>query len=301
MIIGYDGGYGYIKTSEGVIFPSKMKQFSRTLKDEDNMRITFKDKTYIIGEGSYEVDLNKFSKESSLIYMLTALALSSQQSEFQVVAGLPIKQYKKYKDEFKNAVTGEKINFITLGERERTIIIDDFYVFPQSLGSFYSLDNKAISSLGTSDILIIDIGTRTVDISLISYKEGKRVVDKYSTILEGTISLYSDIIYEINAEFELDLRVEEAENILKHGLYLGGIKQDLKFTKDIILEHINEIFKEIDLNYPIKTSAAMITGGGAYLYGGIFKKRYRGLITMNEAQFSNANGFKKVGEGLWQK
>lgn len=300
MIIGYDGGYGNIKTSKDVIFPAKIKQFNRSFQT-DEMKVIYKNKNYVIGKGSYDINLNKSSDEHTKVFMLTALALSSQEKEFRVVTGLPIKQFKKYKDELKDELTKEKINYIKIGDFERIVILEDLYVFPQCLGCFYSLDEEILKRLDKSDILIIDIGSRTVDISLIKLKNGKRVVDKYSTVLEGTLSLYSDFVYEINAKFELDLKIEEAERILREGLYIGGEKQDLNFTRDIILEHFREIYKEVELNYPVKTSATFLAGGGAYLYGSLFKHMYKNIKTIKNAQFANAKGFEKVGKSLWEK
>jgi len=303
MIIGYDGGYGNIKTSEGVIFQSKMSLFDRSLdRNSNSLEVEYEGRKFIVGKGSYETDLNKITKESSKIFMLTALALSGKERDFKVVAGLPIQQYKKQMVDLKRELLSYSGSVITVAQHKRTLIVDDVSIFPQCVAAYYSLSSKQLKELGKSDVIIVDIGARTVDIALLSYEGNsrKRSVEKYSTINEGTLSLYSDFVSEINLKLDLDYRVEDADKILRNGIYVKGVQKDLKFTKDVIYTHANEISKELDLNYPVKTGSMLLVGGGSLLIGGILRKRYKSII-VEQAQFSNANGLREVGKQLWQR
>jgi plasmid segregation protein ParM len=305
MIEGWDGGYGLNKTSSGVIFPSKLQSDVIALEDKKNcLAVSYNNRNYIVGRGSYETDTNKIQKESTRIFMLTALALSTRDdvADFKVVTGLPIKQYKGFKDELKNALMTNRVEKIEVDGSTKTIIIDDVHIYPQCLGAYYSLSEDDLYEYEDMDIVLVDIGTRTVDIALLEKNnQGLREVNKYSTILEGTLTLYNDIVHAINSEFDLDLKVEDGEKILKRGLYLYGEKQDLSFAKNVIAQHIAEIFKELDLNYPVKTEQVLLAGGGAYLYGALFNRKYKHAATIENAQFANALGFKKVGETIWRK
>lgn len=299
MIMGYDDGNGFAKTSTGFIIPSKFTKYDTSFTGKNLTRITLDGITYTIGDGVYDTNQHKFRDTERRALMLACLALSSKQNNFQIVAGLPINQYKQYKDEYRDILLANRINNITINNVKRTIIVDDVIVTAQCLGVYNSLSTQYKQDFATMPIIIVDIGTGTTDISCIELQNGKREITKYNTIWEGTLKLYNDIIHQINLTYELDLRVENALDILRQGLYVYGKKVPLTFLKDIILMHFNEIIKELELNYPLKTGYILLSGGGAYLYNGLFKNKYANTVIVPQSQLANAIGFKEEGVSKW--
>ncbi|QAT40813.1 ParM/StbA family protein [Clostridium sp. JN-9] len=291
MIIGYDGGYTYIKDSEGHIFPAKVTT-KESLIGKSNY-IEMNKIKYYIGDGENAIALNKINCELTKACLLYALSLNDE-VEFNVVTGLPIGQYKSQRNQLKELLLSNKFNRTNINGKERTIIINNVEIFPQAAGAGYTINPM-------ENYIIGDIGGRTFDVCLFQYFEGKRKLTKYSTILEGTLSLYADVVKEINQKFETDLRIEEGENILNKGLSIYGEKQNLSFLKPIIESHLNNIINELIMNYPIKTSRLYLTGGGTYLYGQAIQNKMPGTKIMGNCQFNNCLGFKNVGVSLWQE
>ena len=292
MIIGVDAGYYATKTSEGIIFLSRIST-QESILNEGNI-VMIENKNYTVGEGEMTVELNKINEEITKVCILYALAKSSNETDFDVVTGLPVGLYLKQKDELKKMLLSNRLNTIEINKRRRPIIINNIEIFPQGAGALYS-------SGIDGDVILVDIGGRTVDICCFETTSNKRKLTKYSTILEGTLGLYSKVINIINSKYETNLRIEDGEKILKYGLEIYGQKQDLSFLRNIIEEHVEKILKELILNYPIKTTKVVLSGGGAYLLKNFIEKKIPNISVLPNAQFANAIGFKKVGESIWQR
>lgn len=292
MIIGVDQGYYATKTSEGIVFPSRITTQENIIGE--NCSMVYEGKKYFVGEGEVEVDLNKINKELTKICIIYSLAKSSETFEFDIVTGLPIGLFTKQKDELKNMLLSSKANLIEIGKKKRSIIINNVEVFPQGAGSLYSTNIDG-------DVILIDIGGRTIDICLFEVVNGRRKVTKHSTKFEATLPLYSKIVHLVNNKLEISLRLDDGEKILRDGIEIYGQKQDLSFLKSTIEEHIEPLFQELTLNYPIKTTKIALAGGGAYLYKNIFSKRIPNTSIIPNPQLANAIGFKRIGESLWQQ
>lgn len=295
MIIGVDAGYYATKTSEGIIFPSRISTQDSIYGESTKVKID--GKSYLVGEGNIEVELNKVNKELTRVCILSALAMSSSMMEFQVVTGLPIGLFKTQKEQLKEMLLQNRFVEIEYKGQKRPIMITNVEIFPQCLGAFYAYPYTELEH----DYIIIDFGGRTVDMCLLEVINGKRKLTQYSTITEGTLSLYAKVIATVNSKYELTLNIEDGEKIIKKGLFIYGEKQDINFVKDIILEHLEKVLQELFLKYPVKTTKMLITGGGAYLFKSCFEKRVPGTTLIPNAQLANAIGFKKVGESLWLK
>ena len=109
-----------------------------------------------------------------------------------------------------------------------------------------------------------------------------------------------DMINEINSLYTLGLNIEDAEGILKNGLEVDGEKQDTSFIKNIVKNNIEKVFKELNISYPVRTSPLIVTGGGGKPFFKSLKKRYPTAQLVEDNLFSNAIGYKRVGDKLWQ-
>lgn len=289
-ILGVDVGYTYTKTSEGVIFPSKIAE-ADTISTGD--KITIGNKSYFIGTGISTFDLNKIDSEVFKVCLIASIAKSTPDNDVKVVVGLPIGQYQNQKDQLEKMLEENKTVKITYDGEERTLNIKDFKVYAQGAAALYS---QKISG----DAIIVDIGGMTTDIAFFEINGNTRRVTFSSTVFKcGTLTLYSKVIQAVNEHFTLSLESSDGEAILRDGLAVDGIKQDVGFIKPIIIEHVNRIIDELHVNYPCKIKPIYLCGGGSLILGEVIKREFPNASYMNDAQFANAKGFKEVGLKVW--
>ena len=296
--IGVDLGNCNIKTSKGIIVPSLITRGENYLIST-GYQLEFNNEILIIGEGDYDTNLDKISKENLLPMLCLALGLSTKEEFIRIVLGLPINQYRSKKDKMIEVIEDNKILNFKLNGIERTIYIEEAAIFPEGVATYYSLDVDKRRELIEKDLIVLDIGGRTTDIALL--KAGKkRSVAKSTSLDVGMINIYNDMINEINSLYTLGLNIEDAEGIIKNGLEVDGEKKDTTFIKNIIRNNIEKVFKELNISYPVRTSPILVTGGGGRYFFKSIKKRYPSAQIIEDNLFSNALGYKKVGEKLWR-
>jgi plasmid segregation protein ParM len=253
--------------------------------------LEFNNKKYYIGEGSFETELNKSSKNNFLPLLLTSIALNSSKDDVfqQVVCGLPINQYKANKEVLADSVLSDRVRNIKLNGEDRKIIITDFSVYPEALGAYYSLSTS-------DDVIIVDIGGRTTDIAYISDKKLK----ESSTVVVGTLNIYKDIADKLNSLYSLDLDISMAERIMNKGYFeIDGQRTDLSFVTQMLKRNFNKINDELSMKFSARTEKIILVGGGYKIFEKAFKKRYVNSYVADNPIYANAIGFKKVGEMLW--
>lgn len=296
--IGIDLGNCNLKTSKKIIVPALITRGGNYLIST-GYEINFNGELFIIGEGDYDTNLNKLSKENLLPMLCLAAGLSTKEEFIRVVLGLPINQYRSNKNKMLEIIEENKILNFKLNGLDRCICIEEASIFPEGVATYYSLDIEKRKSLVDQDLIILDIGGRTTDIALL--KSGKkRSVAKSTSLDVGMINIYSDMINEINSLYTLGLNIEDAEGILKNGLEVDGEKQDTSFIKNIVKNNIEKVFKELNISYPVRTSPLIVTGGGGKSFFKSLKKRYPTAQLVEDNLFSNAIGYKRVGDKLWQ-
>ncbi len=280
MIIGVDVGYTYTKTAikEGTdIFRSTAREGS--LDINKSITVEYQGKEYTIGEkGSYSVDLNKTQDETFLLCLYTAIAKAMQYNSdnINLVTGLPVAYYSKQKQILRDSLEGREI-YTKLNGRHRVFKINHCLVFPQSAGLF-----TLYPELFEKDLLIIDIGGMTVDVS---YFEGLKLV-KYATYPMGMLKLYGEIIQMINSEHATNLELLDAEKVIQ-GMEIDGLKVNIE---DIIRKHTEDILRPIKLEFPYKTTQKHFIGGGAATL-----KKYLPGPVREESIYDNARAFYRIG------
>ena len=296
--IGIDLGNCNLKTSKKIIVPALITRGGNYLIST-GYEINFNGELFIIGEGDYDTNLNKLSKENLLPMLCLAAGLSTKEEFIRVVLGLPKNQYRSNKNKMLEIIEENKILNFKLNGLDRCICIEEASIFPEGVATYYSLDIEKRKALVDQDLIILDIGGRTTDIALL--KAGKkRSVAKSTSLDVGIINIYNDMINEINSLYTLGLNIEDAEGILKNGLEVDGEKQDTSFIKNIVKNNIEKVFKELNISYPVRTSPLIVTGGGGKSFFKSLKKRYPTAQLVEDNLFSNAIGYKRVGDKLWQ-
>jgi plasmid segregation protein ParM len=298
-IVGIDLGNKGMKTSEGIIIESKISTGEQMLKDSVRIRFDGEETEYILGEGEFQTNTNKMEKEGMIVSLYGAIAESTTADYVKVVLGLPISHYKQFKEPLKLKVLENNYKKLEHNGAQRRIYITDIEIVPEGAVAFKSLNQQLLTQIGNQDLVIIDVGGRTTDICLYRVVNGKRQIVKYKTVMVGTLNIYDEISQAVNAHYGLDKTLEDGEQILREGLYLLGEKQDLSFIKSTLKAQTDKIFKELNMNFPITTSQALLIGGGSLTLQGLFKKNLPHVLMANDPIFGNAIGMKKVGEALW--
>ena len=132
------------KTSEGIIFPSRYTMF----KQIGTAVISYNGCDYYIGNGSYDIELNK-SKKDFMPLLLSAIAKSTTASDINLVIGTPINQ-RDTKEEFINKLKDKTFVFEYMNEKgkvqTRLINIHKVEVILEGLGSVKYLPAAAIDA-----------------------------------------------------------------------------------------------------------------------------------------------------------
>jgi plasmid segregation protein ParM len=298
MILGADVGSKQTKTNIGVIFDSRVS--TKELLYNSNHKIVIDNQTFYIGQGEYETESNKVDRNDFLVYLFAAIGLSSVESMNQVVVGLPIEHYKSQKQKLINLINENRIQDVSIdGGPKRQIIITDVEVAPEGVSAYHTLNNEIKTKIGKQDLVIVDIGGRTTDICEYKLENGKRRISDYKSVMVGMLNIYDDFVKAINAKYALDFNLEDGEFILKNGLFIKGERQDVSFTREILVEHVKKIFQTLYMRFKVDNKQPLLVGGGGVILNGLFRKKLPHIILANEPVFGNAIGFSKVGESLW--
>lgn len=265
------------KTSEGIIFPSRYTMF----KQIGTSVISYNGCDYYIGNGSYDIELNK-SKKDFMPLLLSAIAKSTASSDINLVIGTPINQ-RDTKEEFINKLKDKTFVFEYTNEKEkvqtRLINIHKVEVILEGLGSV-----KYLPAAAGKRSILIDIGGWTTNVIYIS---GGKIIDAF-TIDKGILSFYKLIKDREEGTGEL-YSLEEIEDAIKQG-----------YINNYSLEKItifNAIVKEIKNRRNTKLFDIYFTGGGSTDFQEYIHQI--GGTILQDNVFTNVKGNLKIAEEIW--
>ena len=294
MKIGIDIGNYQIKTSENIIFDSKVTTEKFFGTDAD--KLTLSNKTYYLGEGNLEIEARKFDKENFLPLLLGAICKSTDADTIDLALGLPIIQFKdkETRTELINMLQGNSYK-VVYNNIPSTKFIRSVQVFPEGISGYLYLKNQGLlNDVGYRDAILIDVGGKTTDIALI--KNNKATLP--TSVNVGTIDIYYSIAKALRERYyDAKIDVEKIQDYLDKGFYYKGEKQDITFAINTTKDLFKQIYDELKINYSIETEAVVVMGGGAKILGSAFKKNIPGIIIMENIDrdiFSNAKGYKML-------
>lgn len=297
MIIGLDNGYHYTKTSEGIIFPSTIKQGKDIDINKDTIQVNMDGSDYIVGSdnGDYVADINKIKSPVTEICTFTAIAKSFTDQpviECDVIAGLPVGYYAKQKEDFKNTLMSYGLKKLTIDGHTQTIRITSAEVYPQSVGVVF-LNAK---DLKNDDTLVIDIGGGTV---CVSEFHGLKMT-KQATYPDGMLVFFSRLVQKINSDHECKLENYQLDDkiFVKGYITTENGRVDLRSYDADVNSHVSSISTQIkrDFNTSTMDNIFVIGGGGKRLYSKLHEQHFKTARLVDNAQFLNANAFKFMGE-----
>lgn len=241
-------------------------------------RVSFNGEITYIGIGEYEREFNKVNK-NYLPLLFYAIANATEESDINLCLLLPVAQMPN-KDKFINKLKNNSFSFFINGI-PKTININKVVVLPEGLVSFYGIEEK------DDDILIIDIGSRTVNYA--SFVNGK--IESNFTEKIGVLDLYSSIKDIENAKGK-DLIEEQIERLIKNKRIIVEPKVYLDFLKDIL----NRTKAKVN----IKDYKVVFVGGGALLLRPYIEANTPAVIH-EDSVYANLIGARMLCETMWKR
>lgn len=288
MILSIDLGNFNVKTSEGVKFSSNFTVLDLASENFDTNILTYNGVSYSMDKkDAFELEFNKAERNyiPNLLYAL-AKSCGEEVTEVKLILGVPISNIG-LRDRFKQDLEGKTFTFKVRGEeKERTITISKLGVLPEGMSSFYSLS----ATEREKDLLIIDIGGRTVNLATFRDKKA----EKKTSLPIGTINLYNTIAERFNIMGN-NIMIYEVENAINKGYIPKEIYEPC------YEEFINSIFNSIKLIANLDLYQKIwLTGGGSITLRELIKPINEKIDSMENPLFSNVNGNKKVALAQWK-
>lgn len=241
-------------------------------------RVSFAGTTTYITTGQLEREYSKVDKNYMPI-LLYAISKATTDTNINLCLLLPVNQLPN-KERMIGELKGKSFEYEINGTT-RKVFIHNVAILPEGYVSYYAIDNS-----DNDDILIIDIGSRTVNYA--SFIDGK--IEKNFTNRIGTYDFFSKVKELENSKGE-DYVEEDIERLIKrerikvdHQLYLDFLKEILNYTKG----QIN-----------IKNYTVYFTGGGSLLLEDYIKSNTPCNIH-HDAVYSNVIGAYNLSKQVWR-
>lgn len=291
MKIGIDLGNGYVKF-KGKKFASRTKlgrlaNFGE--KRSDVFAVVYENTSYIVGEGEVFTTDDRYFTEDYKICLLTAIALSTNETvldSVEICVGLPIQKYmsdlKKDLTTYLNNIGCEKITVNGIGKiiniKKATVFVEGAYI---------------VESEDKNNVITIDIGAGTVNI--IQWENQEPV--HFDTKNKSFYNLYEKISKYLKDNQKGNVSSEYIEkNLGGDTIIIDAKNVDIKDTHKIIEKHIRELASQINNSFDVsRATKIQFLGGGALPTYKYWKEIYKnGTELIENSQFINSEIYQKV-------
>jgi plasmid segregation protein ParM len=336
-VAAIDIGFGFTKaTTNGrdfLTFKSVLGQatdihYREVLMDEgrpeEYLHIQLDDGTHFVGdlaerqssERSFTLDQNQFMSDFVKVLSLTALAhLVERNVPVNLVTGLPISYYRRFKDEMVRLLQGrhEVSVFNQHGEKTDTVVsINQVRVIPQPYGSYFEAmlnDFGEITNarLARSKVGVVDVGFRTADYTIADRirfsSRGSRTTDSGISRAFSVIAAKLQEMTGVNVEL---YRLYQA--VHQGSIKIRGQSLDIRPLADHVLKQLattvaTEVNRQWADDWDIDT--ILITGGGGKVLSPYLKGQLHGEVLATDpnkdARVNNVYGYWKFGRHLWER
>jgi hypothetical protein len=314
-VVGVDLGFVQTKgvwgtkENERVKFGSIVKRRSEVAMDgvEDSEGYLIDDGTHLwnVGaKGVYDFTAERMTRDSDVPKLLTVFGLLKQRTAHSfidlLVSGLPVDDFTAYREQFGASL--QKHFHFGFGMNASHVQVGKAVIIPQSAGAYYDYgltDEGDVSGLALlkEDVLVFDIGGRTSDGCIM--EKSKYSQDSF-TIYQGVWKVQNELRRLVAKAHRYTMHPAEVDAVMRTGLLkLGGSNLDVSPLKTLAIETIfPSVRDELSLHVPDfrRFSAILLAGGGAYLYQEYIEE-LTGIpvIVLPEAEYANANGYRKYG------
>lgn len=284
QIIGVDTGRSMVKVVSGkkrYKFPSKVGEAREmNIGESGDFLAEIDGEKFFVGNLSEEsyfarsfVSESKLHEDTKTLF-LTAIGLVADPNEdkIMITTGLPISQHvPEIKKQFVELLAGEHVVKINNKSKIKFTIQDNIGIVPEGGGAYWDvvLDQNATIQdeiVANLKVRCIDIGSRTTNFCSIN---AKRYLDRDSgTLNYGILELY-------NAK-----KIPTDDD-----------------CKQMVRRIVGDLSKRwLDDEYDV----LLLAGGGSLMLEKFLRQAYPMARIVNDAEFSNASGYWKMGVAKWQ-
>lgn len=264
---------------------------------------------YEVGPDSGDLDSNDSSRNLNDSYIFTeqykavfygALHYIGESEIDILVVGLPLSGMQ-HAPKLKEMMLGtHKINATT------SVVVKDALVIPQPLGGLYyclsQKDKEEFEFLKEEVNLIIDPGFLTFDFLL---SNGEKIIENRSNAYNGGVSkVLRSIAESISTKFSIKYDNLNAidRGLRKRKIKINGavesLEEHIKNTRAILEGSVNYMKNVVGDGADIDN--IILIGGGAGIYKRTIESYFPNhkILTLEEGQTANVQGFQKAGELL---
>lgn len=335
-VVAIDIGFGFTKATNGeksIIFKSILGeatdiQFREPLigapSANEHLHLEIDGQGFFIGElaerqsnvRSFTLDQSQFITGFIKQLALGALSqLTERNLPVNVITGLPISYYQRYKDDLGKLLLGRHtVNLIdAAGQRSETVIaVNKVRVVPQPFGSLFKNMLNNFGEMGDprfarEKIGIIDIGFRTADYALSDktrYSErGSRSTDS------GMARAFTVIANNLQESSGVNVEIYRLYEALDKGyIKIRGKRTDLKDMADHVFSQLaSAIATEVDRLWADDwdIDVIVVTGGGGRALAPYLQPLLNGEILPmdpnSDARLNNVQGYWRYGKHIWER
>jgi hypothetical protein len=294
MNAGIDLGTTYIKTHNGLVFPSGI---SRNICMSKNV-MTYEGQQYAVelfnSNADYSVNINKGLNDNiklNYIYALFKIAKQEETIFEKTVVGLPCSQWinESTVEQFKKLLDLSSSIYVDVNGQTKILQVDDCKIVPEGATAYYCLDNKKYNGRKT---LLLDWGSRTLNQILFENDEPIAM----HTDNDGVLKIYKEMAERVTSVTGHDVKYEEMYDILSYGLTDKGKIIDVSdIVSPIAIENCKRIYRNLNVQWSVDTIPYIpMVGGGAIMMSKYISKFIPHVELQNEAQSLAAMGMGRL-------
>lgn len=243
-------------------------------------RVEINGEIIYIGIGSLDREFNKVQKSNYLQQVLYAIDKATTEVDINLCLLLPVVQMPNkgaFINEFKEKIFSYRVN-----GKIRTVKINKVAVLPEGYSAYFAITDVNPNE----DILVVDIGSRTVNYSWFC---NNKVQDSF-TEKTGVFDLYSNI-----KEYQNSLGQDFSEEDIERLITNNKITVETKFYMDFFKDVLNKTKGRINL----KTFNVYFVGGGALLLRKFIEVNTPAKI-YEDAEYANVIGAFRLCKAIWE-
>lgn len=261
---------------------------------------------YLQYEGKYytlsekRIPYQRDKTQDSRFYVLTLFAIAMElETKSQILPGdivqislpigLPPKHFAELCDKYETFFKGDgKVKDFNYNGKHYHICISKAVAFPQDYAAMMTMAaevSKIPKAVG------IDIGGFTTDYLLM--RHGELDMDYCDSMEKGVITMYNQIISNINSEYDMLLEESDIDSILK-GQTQYYDANVVRMVENSVQDFVTDLLNSIrERGIDTKSTYAIFIGGGAVLLKKFIEKADRlGKYMFIEDLRANAKGYE---------
>lgn len=288
-IIGLDMGAYNVKSSHNDFICRSMYSTNTAYNVLNKGVVELNGQRYQMGVGAIDIEIIK-SKRDNLPLYLYALAKSTNMNKVKVVVGLP--NYQLENDEYVKEIKKKFIGIFDFkcdGELRHFEVLD-VVIFPEGMGAYYTIT----SDLSKKDIILIDIGGSTFNILLFS--NGEFV--KADVLPFGSMNLLNDIRQRVMRDHGGRHSLDDVARYMSRGR-VGKTDDTMEYVVELGQKYINDLNSLLKLEFSQAGAEIYLTGGGVEVFADCIINNLGDVNLIRDYLHANANGFKIIGEVIF--